>query len=172
MHWGVFAISAAHLYLPKLPWRASSPNPRETSERMNFNDIDKKHLIWKLFTYWYLMSFFQKKMSQNVWATIMPFGPVTLIFYWPKKKFPGRPKALSLRLKCASASSNFFLLWPNLPSSGRRIIEIISSVEILAGVPNKDSHIGHYYIILCKEKSESQEQTYNRVTSISVSSKL
>ena len=23
-------------------------------------------------------------MSQNVWATIMPFGPVTLIFYWPK----------------------------------------------------------------------------------------
>ena len=31
------------------------------------------------------MSFFHKKMSQNVWATIMPFGPVTLIFYWPKK---------------------------------------------------------------------------------------
>jgi hypothetical protein len=26
-------------------------------------------------------------MSQNVWATIMPFGPVTLIFYWPKKNF-------------------------------------------------------------------------------------
>jgi hypothetical protein len=25
-------------------------------------------------------------MSQNVWPTIMPFGPVTLIFYWPKKK--------------------------------------------------------------------------------------
>ena len=23
------------------------------------------------------MSFFQKKMSQNDWATIMPFGPVT-----------------------------------------------------------------------------------------------
>ena len=30
--------------------------------------------------------FFIKKMSQNLWATIMPFGPVTLIFYWPKKK--------------------------------------------------------------------------------------
>ena len=29
------------------------------------------------------MSFFHKKMSQNVWATIMPFGPVTIIFYWP-----------------------------------------------------------------------------------------
>ena len=26
-------------------------------------------------------------MSQNDWATIMPFGPVTLIFYWPKKNF-------------------------------------------------------------------------------------
>ena len=30
------------------------------------------------------MSFFPKKMSQNDWATIMPFGPVTLIFYWPQ----------------------------------------------------------------------------------------
>ena len=39
MHWGVFAISAAHLYLPKLPWRAPL---RETSERMNFNVIGKK----------------------------------------------------------------------------------------------------------------------------------
>ena len=29
------------------------------------------------------MSFFHKKISQNLWATIMPFGPVTLIFYWP-----------------------------------------------------------------------------------------
>jgi hypothetical protein len=29
-------------------------------------------------------------MSQNVWATIMPFGPVTLIFYWPKKKNSGQ----------------------------------------------------------------------------------
>ena len=39
------------------------------------------------------MSFFPKKMSQNDWATILPFGPVTLIFYWPKKKFSGQPKA-------------------------------------------------------------------------------
>jgi hypothetical protein len=39
------------------------------------------------------MSFFQKKMSQNDWATILPFGPVTLIFYWPKKIFSGQPKA-------------------------------------------------------------------------------
>ena len=38
------------------------------------------------------MSFFHKKnMSQNVWATIMPFGPVTLIFYWPKKNVSGQP---------------------------------------------------------------------------------
>ena len=33
------------------------------------------------------MSSFHKKMSQNLWATIMPFGPVTLIFYWPKHFF-------------------------------------------------------------------------------------
>jgi hypothetical protein len=46
----------------------------------------KKQLTWKLFIYWYLMSFFHKKMSQNVWATIMPFGPVTLMFYWPDSK--------------------------------------------------------------------------------------
>ena len=39
------------------------------------------------------MSFFQNKMSQNDWATILPFGPVTLIFYWPKKKNSGQPKA-------------------------------------------------------------------------------
>jgi hypothetical protein len=45
MHWGVFAISALHLYLPKLPRRAPPPNPRETSERMNVNVIDKKQLI-------------------------------------------------------------------------------------------------------------------------------
>ena len=32
--------------------------------------------------------FFIKKMSQNIWATIMPLGPVTLIFYWPKFFFP------------------------------------------------------------------------------------
>jgi hypothetical protein len=37
------------------------------------------------------MSFFQKKMSQNDWATIMPFGPVTnfllaqKIFFGPAK---------------------------------------------------------------------------------------
>ena len=48
MHWGVFANSAAHLYLPKLP---------------------------------------QKKMSQNDWATIPPFGPVTLIFTGPNNFF-------------------------------------------------------------------------------------
>ena len=31
-------------------------------------------------------------MSQNVWATIMPFGPVTLIFYWPQKKISGQQR--------------------------------------------------------------------------------
>ena len=45
------------------------------------------------------MSFFQKKMSQNDWATILPFGPVTLIFYWPKKKNFG-PALISGTDKC------------------------------------------------------------------------
>jgi hypothetical protein len=40
MHWGVFAISAAHLYQNYLE---ELPNPRETRVRMNFNDIDKKN---------------------------------------------------------------------------------------------------------------------------------
>ena len=34
-------------------------------------------------------------MSQNFWATIMPFGPVTLIFYWPKKNISGRLTLMS-----------------------------------------------------------------------------
>ena len=33
------------------------------------------------------MSFFHKKMSQNLWATIMPFGPVTNILLAPKNCF-------------------------------------------------------------------------------------
>ena len=33
------------------------------------------------------MSFFHKKMSQNVWATIMPFGPVTNFLLAQKKNF-------------------------------------------------------------------------------------
>ena len=38
------------------------------------------------------MSFFHKKMSQNLWATIMPFGPVTNILL-AQKNFSGQPKA-------------------------------------------------------------------------------
>ena len=40
------------------------------------------------------MSFFLKKMSQNCWATIMPFGPVTIFllaqkfFFRPAKGWP------------------------------------------------------------------------------------
>jgi hypothetical protein len=33
------------------------------------------------------MSFFHKKMSQNLWATIMPFGPETNILLARKKNF-------------------------------------------------------------------------------------
>ena len=73
-------------YLEELP-----PNTCEASERMNFNVIDKKkQLIWKLFIYLFIYTFL-KKMSQNVWATHLDQW---LIFYWPKKKISGQPKAL------------------------------------------------------------------------------
>jgi hypothetical protein len=42
MHWGAFTISAAHLYQNYL--EESPPNPYETSERMNFNVIDKNQV--------------------------------------------------------------------------------------------------------------------------------
>ena len=44
MHWGVFAISAAHLYQNDLEEPPPPPpNIHETRVRMNFNDIDKKN---------------------------------------------------------------------------------------------------------------------------------
>ena len=60
MHWGVFAISAAHLYLPKLPWSVPPTLVRLVKQCILMLLI-KKQLIWKLFIYWYLMSFFHKK---------------------------------------------------------------------------------------------------------------
>jgi hypothetical protein len=38
------------------------------------------------------MSFFHKKMSQTLWATIMPFGPVTLNILLAQENFFGPPK--------------------------------------------------------------------------------
>ena len=59
MHWGVFAISAAHPLLYNITLK--SPNPCETSERMNFNVIEKKKINLK--TVYILISdvFFHKK---------------------------------------------------------------------------------------------------------------
>ena len=37
------------------------------------------------------MSFFHKKICHKMFGP--PFGPVTLIFYWPKIFFSGQPKA-------------------------------------------------------------------------------
>ena len=47
------------------------------------------------------MSFFQKKMSQNDWATILPFGPVTNFLLPQKKKFRA-----SQRLALISSTEN------------------------------------------------------------------
>jgi hypothetical protein len=59
-------FSCTPVTVPKLPWRAPTP--------------DKKNTI-NLKTVYILISdvFLHKKMSQNLWATIMPFGPVTNI---------------------------------------------------------------------------------------------
>ena len=55
------------------------------------------------------MSFFHKKMSQNDWATSLPFGPVTLIFYWPQKKISGQPKASPHFRHCMLIFRHIFL---------------------------------------------------------------
>ena len=52
------------------------------------------------------MSFFKKKMSQYDWATILPFGPVTLIFYWPKFFFRA-----SQRLALISGTGSRQSMW-------------------------------------------------------------
>ena len=59
----VFAITAAHLDLPKLPWRAPPPTPVRLVKEWILMLLIKKQLIWKLFIYWHLrlMSFFHKK---------------------------------------------------------------------------------------------------------------
>ena len=79
-------FSCTPVTVPKLPWRA--PTPVRLVKEWILMLLIKKQLTWKLSIYWYLISdvfFFIKKMSQNLWATIMPFGPVTRIFYWPNK---------------------------------------------------------------------------------------
>ena len=67
------------------------------------------------------MSFFHKKMSQNVLATIMPFGPVTLIFYCPQKKISGTDLPSTMR---RTLSKNIASQKPHqyLPSTMRRTL--------------------------------------------------
>ena len=83
---GVF--SQFQLYTCTYQNYIEEPNPRETSERMNFNVINQKQLIWKLFIYWNLMSLFHKKKCHKL------FGPpLCHLDQWlnfllaPKKKF-------------------------------------------------------------------------------------
>ena len=80
------------------------------------------------------MSFFPKKMSQNDWATIMPFGPVTLIFYWPKKIFSGQPKASPHLRHCLS-----HILFGSLGFHARKDFKIIwLSIILTLTVPDED----------------------------------
>ena len=81
------------------------------------------------------MSFFhkKKKMSQNVWATIMPIGPVTLILYWPKRFF-------SAVISVTDLSSSF----------NYKLFSVIFSCNNVAPVTNLclgrvSEHLGFYY---------------------------
>ena len=56
----LFSTEMSRMFSTEMSWYRRAPHPHETSERMNFNVIDEKRLIWKLFIYWYLMSFFHK----------------------------------------------------------------------------------------------------------------
>jgi hypothetical protein len=71
----------------KITLKRSPPNPRETSERMNFNVIDQKQFIWKLFIYWYLISFYHKKKCHKMFGPPLCHLDQWLIFYWPKNFF-------------------------------------------------------------------------------------
>jgi hypothetical protein len=71
---------------PAVPTKITLKSPpQETSERMNFNVIDLKQLIWKLFIYWYMMSFFHKKKCHKMFGPPLCHLDQWLIFYWPKK---------------------------------------------------------------------------------------
>ena len=78
-------FSCTPVIVPKLPWRA--PTPVRLVKEWILMLLIKKQLTWKLFICWYLMSFFHKKKCHKIYGP--PFGPVTLIFYWPKKNCSG-----------------------------------------------------------------------------------
>jgi hypothetical protein len=73
------------------------------------------------------MGFFHKKMSQNLWATIMPFGPVTNILLAPKKIFWA-----SLRLAIIS-SIGFYI--PNSVIRGTFDPHTEPLLDCFAGLP-------------------------------------
>ena len=74
---GCFAISAAHLYLPKLPWRALPPPHSPTPVRL------VQELILMLLIKKTINLFFIKKMSQNVWASDSNFLLAQIFFFRP-----------------------------------------------------------------------------------------
>ena len=77
--------------VPKLPWRAPTTPVRLVKEWILMLLI-KKQLTWKLFIYWYLMSFFIKEYHKLFGPPLCHLGQ-WLIFYWPKIKISGQPKS-------------------------------------------------------------------------------
>jgi hypothetical protein len=83
------------------------PNPRETSERMNFNDIDQKHLIWKLFIYWLHYVNDRKKLS--VGNCIFPHCTYIIVFIVWKYTFHWCYTCIYWQCTCMSMYNVFML---------------------------------------------------------------
>ena len=72
--WCFRNFSCTPVTVPKLPWRA--PTPVKLVKEWILMLLIKKKLTWKLFIYWYLMSFFHKKIvtkfmghHYTIWAS-------------------------------------------------------------------------------------------------------
>jgi hypothetical protein len=64
---------------------------------MNCNVIDQKQLIWKLFIYWYLMSFYHKINVTKCLGHHYAIWTSDWFFTWHKNFFSGQPKLPSFQ---------------------------------------------------------------------------
>ena len=69
-----------------------------------------------------------------VWATIMPFGPVTLIFYWPQKKYQALYKYMENTFR-SPLHSRGDIYFSSCPSVGHKNFVSATSPALLLGMP-------------------------------------
>ena len=115
MHWGVFPISAAHPLLYQ-NYLEEPQTPVRLVKEWILMLLIKKQLTWKYIDIWCL--FFHKKMSQNLWAIIMPFGQVTNILLAPKK--------FSFR-HCPWSDFPYYWTWEPSPVPSKAIVKLLSN---------------------------------------------